>query len=56
MTHDAVKTWEPDVELCLGCHGLDTVADRMRTSKGSNNGLRPTLFHVAKTVEADADG
>ncbi len=56
MTHDAVKTWEADIDLCLGCHALDTTADRLRASKGSHNGLRPTLFHVTNTVEVPTDG
>ncbi len=52
-----MQTWEADVELCLGCHGLDTVATRLRNAKSNTAGQFPALFSVRRNlVEAHTDG
>ena len=56
-THETVETWVADIELCFGCHGLDTVATRLRNAKSNTAGQYPALFSVKKNmVEVRADG
>ena len=56
-TGEPVRTWEADIDLCLGCQGLDTVATRLRNANQNTAGQFPALFHVRKNlVEVRADG
>ena len=47
-THEPVRTWEADVDMCQGCFGIDTVAASMRDSKSSSRGQRPRLFYIKR--------
>lgn len=45
------------MQLCLGCHGLDTVATKLRNAKQNTAGQYPALFYVTPDrVEARTDG
>ena len=56
-THEPVRTWQADIELCLGCHGLDTVAAKLRNAKSNTAGQYPALFYVKENlVKVRADG